>query len=110
MYIKYEGTHRNKWSYFAKGITYILAGSQQAHPALLGLSESRVDLAPSFIMVGSTSTSSAILSQMRSIRRSNTALTLMFSLAEVSKKSKPEKKIKIKNKKIEAHQANNITF
>jgi len=43
-----------------------------------------------FAAVGSESNDSAILSQIMSTSRSNTALTLMFSLADVSKNSNPE--------------------
>ena len=40
-------------------------------------------------LVGSASRLSDILSQMMSTRRSNTAFTLIFSFADVSKNSKP---------------------
>ncbi|KAK3786789.1 hypothetical protein RRG08_061340 [Elysia crispata] len=56
---------------------------------VLVFSDSRVDLDWLLTRVGSASRDSDILSQMMSTSRSNTAFTLMFSLADVSKNSKP---------------------
>lgn len=58
---------------------------------MLGFSVSRVALVVLETNVGSESRDSDILSQMISTSRSNTAFTLMFSLAEVSKNSRPAK-------------------
>lgn len=54
------------------------------------MSFSRVFCLPA-VMLGSVSRLSDILSQMISTSRSNVCLTLMLSLALVSKNSKPEK-------------------
>ena len=66
-------------------------GRQQAQLLLgmLGFSVRRVAFVVLETRVGSESSDSDILSQMMSTKRSNTALTLMFSLAEVSKNSNP---------------------
>lgn len=65
---------------------------QHWHPLFcgLGFSVRRVPLAWLLTRDGSESRLSDILSQMISTNLSNTALTFMFSFADVSKNSKPE--------------------
>ncbi|KAH9521290.1 hypothetical protein DERF_004959 [Dermatophagoides farinae] len=55
---------------------------------LVGFSANRVPF-DAFITFGSESKLSLILSHIISTKRSNTALTLIFSLADVSKNSNP---------------------
>lgn len=87
MVVKYLELGTPRQSYVACGVQH-----WQLPPSGAVFSVSRVPFVWLLTSDGSWSRLSDILSQMISTRRSNTAFTLMFSLAEVSKNSKPTKK------------------